>query len=368
MSTVNPVDLKSSFGQKLEGLSDFCKENHLQITDTNGDGIFDINDTVEYSVQNGDSIWGISRKFEGCSYKDLKEANADNFSDMNSIKTDDKVIIPLQKKEKTQRPEQQAKTEAPKEQKTFAARDFESIKTKQVNDQKIQKCLVGENISALQKSGFFVVDKNNNGVFDEGEELHKQVTVMLDAGHGSSNDNERRDPGAVPSKEIGPHDEAYFTGVARDELHKMLEEEGFKVVDNIRTNKAHLADRQKNKLRRSPDVFISLHCDSAENKAAHGETVLYNPASTEDKKLANCVNKELKSDKTFRNRDMQQRKNLCVLNGDKDGKIAEILVEMGFVSNKDNYDKLNDADKRRAQLSSIARGVSTYYETEIKHT
>ncbi|MCR4881677.1 MAG: N-acetylmuramoyl-L-alanine amidase [bacterium] len=288
---------------------------------------------------------------------------------------------------------------------------FGDIKTKKVTDPRAFKALKGEKTETLKQYGYYVVDKNNNGIYDEGDELHKQITVMLDAGHGSGKHLQQgqkfsipgqkepyvtvkndtlesiakkhnvdlaklqkanaaakasRDPGAIPPKSIGTHDEAYLTGLARSELREILEQKGFKVIDNVRTDRANLKDRQRVKLNAKPNMFISLHCDSSDKSNASGETVLYNPAASKDKKFAEAVNKELQSDTTIKNRAMQKRENLCVLKGDQNDDIAEILVEMGFLSNKADYDNLNNKESRKKQLDAIAKGVENYSKKEIK--
>ena len=359
------MEIKSFLGKPVNEVQKTYEEHHLAITDTNGDGIFDENDRLDYAVQEGDSLFKIANKFDGYKLKDIQDANP-QLNGSSLIHPKDSINIPLildkDKADKTPSVEP-PKAENPKTSDNQTKEEVipAGIKSKKVEDTRVKHILAGETVSSLKSSGYFVVDSNKNGIFDEEEDLHKQITIMLDAGHGRANDTERRDPGAVPPKEIGEHDEAYFTGVARDELRTLLEEKGFKVVNNVRTNKAHIAERQKYKIQRSPDAFISLHCDGNDNETANGETVLYNPASPEDKKFAECVNDELKADSTFKNRALQPRKNLCVLKGDSKETISEILVEMGFVTNKDDYDKLDDETTRKQQLEAIARGVEKYY-------
>ena len=35
---------------------------------------------------------------------------------------------------------------------------------------------------------------------------------------------------------------------------------------------------------------------------------------------------------------------------------------MGFITNRDDYNKMADSDTRKKQLEAIARGVSNYYD------
>ena len=139
------------------------------------------------------------------------------------------------------------------------------------------------------------------------------------------------------------------------------------MVYNVRTDAIpkHRAERRLHKLAAAPDMFISLHCDSA-GPSAEGETVIYNPENSKDKKFAETVNRAMAEDTTFVNRGAKvMEKNLGVLMGDSQGKIAEILIEMGFISNQQDYDKLRNNITRKKQLEAIANGVLNYYQQEI---
>ncbi len=295
-------------------------------------------------------------------------------------------------------------------QTTSAAPAKNPMKLKNVTDKKVIELLSGTDIKTLEAGGYKITDTNNDGIFNAGDTLQKQVTVMLDAGHGSGKtigkgtqitipgvgkyttqegdsfesiaakhkvDVEKLkaanpgsttyDPGKVPSKEIGDKSEAYLNGVAREDLRKILEQRGYRVLDNVRTPslKSLRKERRENKMYFKPDVFVSLHCNAG-SPSTNGEVVVYNPKSKEDVKFASCLNKALKQDSTFANKSMLKKDDLGVLMGDSKGQIAEALVEMGFITNKQDYDKLNNPATRRQQLEAIADGIDRYYEDAIK--
>lgn len=387
-----PIDLRASFGSKISEMKDLCKDNHLTIVDTNKDGIFDKNDKVQYGVQAGDYLGKIARKFKDCSLSQLKEVNKDNCPNPDKIKEGDKITIPLVEK----KAETSAKPKKRKEEYKFETRDFGNIKTRHVIDKNIQSLLKGEKVETLKNGKFYVDDKNGNGIFDEGEGLYKQVSVMLDAGHDSrlrgnqkinipnkgvyttkendtyesiaqafgvsaediktANSSARaKDPGALGGD--GKLNEADITGIARDELADKLRADGFDVIMAKRTDRAHLKERQEEKLDKQPDMYVSLHCNSAAGDAK-GEEVCYR--EDEDKAFATTIKDALAKDDTF-----ATRKNpllsgkFMVLGGDKDNRTAECLVEMGFMSG--DYAKLTDATTRGQQLDAIADGIKNHY-------
>lgn len=418
------MDIKSLLGKPLSEIQNILKDKNVTIIDTNSNSVFDAADKCQYKVQEGDTLWEIALKLNGKDLNGLRESNP-RLKKSDIIQPGEIINIPLilqQAKDKaktvTPQPQPQQEKSVVEKPKTTESL-FGNIKAKKFENSEEQKWIIGENADYLKKYGYFVDDKNKNGVFDEGEDLYKQITVMLDAGHGSGvhleqkqkinlpngktyttkaddtlaliaqaneisinelkelNPNVRysRDPGAVPPKEIGDNDEASFTGLAVKELREFLENQGFKVIDNVRTDgeKKHRLKRRLHKLRMAPDMFISLHLNSCVNQSAAGEEICYNPASKEDKKFAQVVNEELKKDKTIeKNRGLQKRPentklSVGVLNGDTKGQIAEILVELGFISNKGDYDKLNNESTRKKQLEAVARGVLNYYNAAIKN-
>ena len=403
MSTINPIDIRSSFQKKIGELEDFCKNNNIAIKDKNNNGIFDIDDVVEYTVQDGDYMNKIAARFNDCSSKELAKANEKKYPNPNKLKKGDTLIIPLKKSE--EKTATKATTNVIKDSYNFKTRDFGKIKTRRVTDKNAMKDNLKASIDELQKKRYYVDDKNNNGIYDEDDILYQQVTVMLDAGHGCSdyfpkgakinipgkgvyiakdqdsfesvakeyNVDVRSlkqanplyyDPGAVPNKKVGSKWEADFNGIAQNELAKMLEDEGFHVIKNVRTPKSGLQDRQENKLNKLPDIFMSIHVNSgSENES--GELVCVNPASKKDVELAKTVNNGLLNDPTIKNKGIQERKQgtkqgLCVLNGDKNENIAEALVEIGYING--DYNTMDNPTTRKAQLKAIANGVISYYE------
>ena len=437
------IDISSSFiGRSISQAREFFASQNLSIIDTNNNGVFDAADKCSYTVQPGDSLWNLQKKFNGCKVKDFLENNP-FIKDADRIKPGEVLTIPFCIKNEdnvsdtsqaqspqVQQPQQPSVVTPPLtqvqppiadepkvQQSSTNENPFGNVKTKKIKDENIIKSCIGKSAEDLKKEGYYFVDTNGNNTFDEGEELHKQIVIMLDAGHGSgihlqpnqtiilpnngkyktvlndtlasiakaNNTTEEelkrlnpnavysRDPGAEPPSEYGNLDEADITGLACSKLHEILESQGFRVVDNIRTDgvQAHRAERRINKLRIAPDMFVSLHMNASPDKndnTPHGEEIWYNVGNAEDKKFASAVNSELDADQTIsKNRGLKNaNNNLGVLNGDTKGQIAEILVEMAFISNLDDYNKMTDADTRKKQLEAIARGILNYYNTEIK--
>lgn len=101
------------------------------------------------------------------------------------------------------------------------------------------------------------------------------------------------------------------------------------------------------------DIGISIHCDCSDNPNAHGAHVCY--LSTNGLQLAQAIADLLcdfmpgRSDKTVK------RKNLAVL---KQTKSVWVLVECGFISNKEDAAVMDGAPDAIAQ--EIYYGIANY--------
>ena len=94
-----------------------------------------------------------------------------------------------------------------------------------------------------------------------------KMTIILDAGHGG------KDPGALGKN--GLQEKAVNLGVAQ-KLHRLLELKGHKVI-LTRSSDRYLTLQQRTELCRKhqPDLFISIHANSAANLTATGIETYY---------------------------------------------------------------------------------------------
>jgi N-acetylmuramoyl-L-alanine amidase len=107
-------------------------------------------------------------------------------------------------------------------------------------------------------------------------------------------------------------------------------------------------------------LFISLHCNSGPSSAVGIET-LYLPTSANGKRLAELVQQELVKATREPNRGAKARDNLYVL---KHTNMPAILVEMGFISNPEEEERLNTSSFQELIVDAIVRGVERYKKGE----
>lgn len=104
------------------------------------------------------------------------------------------------------------------------------------------------------------------------------------------------------------------------------------------------------------NYFVSIHLNASGSSKAKGVEVLYNPESTKGKALAQAVQAELIKPFVkyiFTDRKAKERTDLAVLNQTS---MPAILIEVGFISNKDELNYILSHVEVIAQR--IAQGIA----------
>ncbi len=105
------------------------------------------------------------------------------------------------------------------------------------------------------------------------------------------------------------------------------------------------------------DLFLSLHCNASENPNVSGcEALVYSKSATVAYAVAGDILKRLTLATGLRNRGIFERPNLLVL---KKTKMPAVLVELGFITNRNDATLLSESPGLFAL--GIYRGVLQYY-------
>ena len=217
--------------------------------------------------------------------------------------------------------------------------------------------------------------------------------VAIDAGHGG------KDPGAVG---LAGTKEKEITLAAAQQLASDLRKTGKVSSRLIRSSDQFYKLRQRIEIARDmgADLFISLHADSAPRKAARGISVFTLSDIASDKEAAYIAQQENKADlvggpdlavedpaaanallSMFQRETMNESSRLAaeILNeirdmpgGDKRGHrfagfavlkspdIPSVLVEMGFLSNKEDEKNLNSERYRHKLTQRLSKAIVSY--------
>jgi N-acetylmuramoyl-L-alanine amidase len=177
------------------------------------------------------------------------------------------------------------------------------------------------------------------------------VTIMLDAGHGGS------DPGA-PNRH-GPVEKTITLDTAQ-RVKRTLESWGARVI-MTRTGDSYptLNQRVASSDRADPNLFVSLHADSAKNTSAHGFTVyVARKSSTASRKAAQNLERSLKAS-GISSRGVRKANFRVIADTDD----PAVLVEMGYLTNPSEASRLSQPAYRQKLAEAIARGVSATFES-----
>lgn len=185
-------------------------------------------------------------------------------------------------------------------------------------------------------------------------ERHLRPLIVLDPGHGG------KDPGAVCMDVY----EKERVLVLAHLVAELLDEKGVEVqltrsTDDFLTlaERATMANAHwQEDTRHNSAFFVSLHCNAAENKAAHGAEVFYYPGETqyEDRArrsefLATNMLQEIVHKTGARNRGVKPA-GYYVL---RESLLPAVLVECGFITNDEERSNLADDE----YLLQVAGGV-----------
>ena len=170
--------------------------------------------------------------------------------------------------------------------------------------------------------------------------------VVLDAGHGGTDPGAQR--GDVQEKEI--------TLQIVDKLKRDLEARGVKVsLTRADDTYVSLEDRVRITNGLQPDAFVSVHINSLEtNNGTHGIETYFQ--TDKSKNLAQLIHGSLVKELGAPDRSIRKAR-FYVINHTP---VPAILAEVGFISNKDERDKLISSDYQRQIASALTDGVMLY--------
>lgn len=175
--------------------------------------------------------------------------------------------------------------------------------------------------------------------------------ICIDAGHGGT------DPGAVN----GRYKESEATLGIANKIADKLKAKGHRVV-LTRTKDQALLLQQRCDISNAAkaDAFISIHCNSAENKDASGiETFKYPGVGGVTKRLAENIQNGLASSfPEEKDRGVKEAKYYVL----KHTNAPAALVEVGFISHSETAEKLFRFSYQDKLARVIAEGIErTFY-------
>lgn len=180
------------------------------------------------------------------------------------------------------------------------------------------------------------------------------ATIMLDAGHGGS------DNGAIGLLGTFRPEKSIVFDVT-DKLRASLESQGATVImTRVGDAYVHLSKRLSDSRSTLPDLFISIHADSYEDTAdltkISGFTVFYKDQLA--KPIANRFRDDIANNLFRRNRGAKYM-NLYVTRGTW---TPSVLIELGFVSNPLEFDWMSDPYEQDRFAETLTNSIVKYFK------
>lgn len=213
---------------------------------------------------------------------------------------------------------------------------------------------------------FYIIAPGKNlNVFSDDVNYNNTFTVIVDAGHGGE------DGGAVASD--GTVEKDINLDIAL-KLEKILKMYGFKVImtrnSDIMTCDENLSTQREKKISdirnrakiisSFPDsVFVSIHQNNFYDPTQKGTQVFYSKNNNKSKTLADCIQQSVVSAIQEHNKRLTKKSGseIYLLHNSV---CPAILVECGFLSNKNDLNLLKSDDYRRKIAILIADGIIKY--------
>lgn len=211
----------------------------------------------------------------------------------------------------------------------------------------------------LTLAGLVMVSKKLEKYVNSDKVEKKEYTVVLDAGHGSS-DSGKVGINGVLEKDIN-------LSISK-KTKKYLEKKGIRVV-MTRNKDESLAEGEngnrkvqdmKARVKRindtKPDLAVSIHQNSYHEESIHGAQVFYYEHSESGEKDARILQEALLAVDPDNTRQVKANTTYYLL---KRTEVPILIVECGFLSNQEEAEKLASEDYQKEIAKAIANGIES---------
>lgn len=221
-----------------------------------------------------------------------------------------------------------------------------------------------------------VSDKNSG---DDTVNENSLKMIAIDAGHQKKGNYEEEPigPGAAETKpKVSSGTQGNYSGVAEYELNltiasKVKDElinRGYKVFMVRESNDVNISNKERAELANDSgaDLFIRIHADSSTSSSVHGASTLYpsgdNPyipeLSAASYKLSKAIVDAICKSTGAKNRGAIAHDDMSGINWCK---LPVSIIEMGYMSNKEEDLLMQTQDYQDKIVKGICDGIDAYY-------
>lgn len=208
-----------------------------------------------------------------------------------------------------------------------------------------------------------------------------QYVICIDPGHQTKGDMSQEPvaPGSSEKKfKVSWGTQGVATKIPEYELtlsaskilKKDLEQMGFKVIMTRETNDVHITNSERAIFANdnNADLVIRIHADGSDDSSTTGAS-LHIPSQDsqytskiypDSNECAKLISLQMKQD-GFKVNSIYQRSDLTGFNWSK---VPVVLVEMGFMSNPEEDQKMAETSYQEKMMKSVAEGAQSYFENK----
>ena len=211
----------------------------------------------------------------------------------------------------------------------------------------------------LTLAGLVMVSKKLEKYVNSDKVEKKEYTVVLDAGHGSSDSGKvgingvlEKDINLSISKETKKHLEKMGIRVVmtRDKDESLAEgENGNRKVQDMKARVKRINDTK-------PNLAVSIHQNSYHEESIHGAQVFYYEHSESGEKDARILQEALLAVDPDNTRQVKANTTYYLL---KRTEVPILIIECGFLSNQEEAEKLASEDYQKEIAKAIANGIES---------
>ncbi len=204
---------------------------------------------------------------------------------------------------------------------------------------------------------------------EQNSELKNMRTVILDAGHGGE-DGGAVGAGGVIEKDINLaitlklkdllEVSGYKVILTRDKDTAIYDEEAESLRQKKRSDLRNRAKIIKNNSDNENTIFVSIHQNKFPDPSYFGTQIFYSKNDPQSKDLANYIKESVvKLIQPENTREIKEaNKKIFLLHN---AEIPAVVAECGFLSNKDEAEKLAEKDYQSQVAFSIYCGITSFF-------
>ncbi|AIQ18032.1 N-acetylmuramoyl-L-alanine amidase [Paenibacillus sp. FSL H7-0357] len=211
-----------------------------------------------------------------------------------------------------------------------------------------------------------------------------KTVICIDAGHQSKGNNSK-EPVAPGSKTVKPKVSSGTQGIAtgKTEYKLTLEvalkleqalQKDYKVVMIRRTNNVDISNSERaiRCNQAGADMTLRLHADGSVNREIQGMSFLYpstdipstKKIASQSLEITKVLSKAVLKETQATSRGLIPRSDLTGFNWST---VPVVLIEMGFMTNRNEDMKLSEDEYQDKIVQGIKRGLDSYYKVAAKN-